>query len=139
MGHANKQITAGQDAEFTLDGLAVTRNTNNVDDIVSGVTIELKQQTTNGVGIGASYDKSKALKNLQDFVTDLNFLITKLTELTYRGTPGSEDAGPLADDNLIKGYLRSFKKMTTTPIPGFQEDTLYLSNFWSNDRVRWVY
>ena len=129
LGHANKQITAGQDAEFTLDGLAVTRNTNNVDDIVSGVTIELKQQTTNGVGIGASYDKSKALKNLQDFVTDLNFLITKLTELTYRGTPGSEDAGPLADDNLIKGYLRSFKKMTTTPIPGFQEDTLYLSNF----------
>ena len=129
VGHANKQITAGQDAEFTLDGLAVTRNTNNVDDIVSGVTIELKQQTTNGVGIGASYDKSKALKNLQDFVTDLNFLITKLTELTYRGTPGSEDAGPLADDNLIKGYLRSFKKMTTTPIPGFQEDTLYLSNF----------
>jgi len=129
VGHANKQITAGQDAEFTLDGLAVTRNTNNVDDIVSGVTIELKQQTTNGVGIGASYDKSKALKNLQDFVTDLNFLIKKLTELTYRGTPGSEDAGPLADDNLIKGYLRSFKKMTTTPIPGFQEETLFLSNF----------
>ena len=67
MGHANKQITAGQTL-VTLDGLAVTRNTNNVDKVVGGVTIELKQQTTNGVGIGASYDKSKALKNLQDFV-----------------------------------------------------------------------
>ena len=127
--HAGKLITAGQDADFTLDGLAVTRNTNNVDDIVNGMTIELKQTTTNPVGIAASYDKDEALANLTDFVTDLNFMINKLTELTYRGSPGSDDAGPLADDTLVKGYLRSFKRMTTTPLPGFQDQTLYLSNF----------
>ena len=127
--HAAKQITAGQDANFTLDGLAVTRNTNDVDDIVNGVTLELKQTTTNPVGIGASYDSESALENLTDFVTDLNFMINKLTELTYRGSPSGDDAGPLADDNLVKGYLRSFKRMTTTPIPGFQDQTLYLSNF----------
>ena len=127
--HAAKQITAGQDANFTLDGLAVTRNTNDVDDIVSGVTIALKQTTTSAVGIGASYDSAAALENLTNLVTDLNFMINKLSELTYRGSPGGEDAGPLADDNLVKGYLRSFKRMTTTPIPGFQDQTLYLSNF----------
>ena len=127
--HAAKEIIAGQDANFSLDGLAVTRNSNSVDDIVNGVTIELKEVTVNSVGIAASYDADAAFKNLTDFVTDLNFMINKLTELTYRGSPGAEDAGPLADDNLIKGYLRSFKRMTTTPIPGFQEETLYLSNF----------
>ena len=127
--HAAKQITAGQDANFTLDGLSITRNTNNVDDIVNGVTIELKQTTTNPVGVGASYDSATALENMTNFVTDLNFLINKLTELTYRGSPSGDDAGPLADDNLVKGYLRSFKRMTTTPIPGFQDQTLYLSNF----------
>ena len=127
--HAAKEIIAGQDANFSLDGLAVTRNSNSVDDIVNGVTIELKEVTVNSVGIAASYDADAAFKNLTDFVTDLNFMINKLTELTYRGSPGSDDAGPLADDNLIKGYLRSFKRMTTTPIPGFQEETLYLSNF----------
>ena len=58
-----------------------------------------------------------------DFVTDLNFMISKLTELTYRGSPGGDDSGPLADDNLVKSYLRSFKRMTTTPIPGFQNQT----------------
>ena len=127
--HATKQISAGKDADFTLDGLAITRNTNSVDDIVNGMTIELKQETTNPVGIGASYDKEQALANLTDFVTDLNFMINKLTELTYRGSPGGDDAGPLADDTLVKGYLRSFKRMTTTPLPGFQDQTLYLSNF----------
>ncbi|MBL6606340.1 MAG: flagellar filament capping protein FliD [Alphaproteobacteria bacterium] len=127
--HAGKLIASGKDADFTLDGLAVTRNTNSVDDIVNGMTIELKQTTTNPVGIGASYDKDAALANLTDFVTDLNFMINKLTELTYRGSPGGEDAGPLADDTLVKGYLRSFKRMTTTPLPGFQDQTLYLSNF----------
>jgi flagellar hook-associated protein 2 len=127
--HAAKQITAGQDADFTLDGLAITRNTNNVDDIVNGVTIELKQETSSAVGVGANYDSVAALENLTNFVTDLNFMINKLTELTYRGSPSGDDAGPLADDNLVKGYLRSFKRMTTTPIPGFQDQTLYLSNF----------
>ncbi|MCH1516381.1 MAG: flagellar filament capping protein FliD, partial [Alphaproteobacteria bacterium] len=127
--HAGKLITAGQDADFTLDGLTVTRNTNSVDDIVNGMTIELKQTTTNPVGIGANYDKVEALANLTDFVTDLNFMINKLSELTYRGSPGSDDAGPLADDTLVKGYLRSFKRMTTTPLPGFQDQILYLSNF----------
>jgi flagellar hook-associated protein 2 len=127
--HASKQISAGRDADFTLDGLAITRNTNSVDDIVNGMTIELKQETTNPVGIGANYDKEQALTNLTDFVTDLNFMINKLTELTYRGSPGGDDAGPLADDTLVKGYLRSFKRMTTTPLPGFQDQTLYLSNF----------
>ena len=127
--HAGKLITAGTDADFTLDGLAVTRNTNSVDDIINGMTVELKQTTTNPVGIGASYDKEKALTNLTDFVTDLNFMVNKLTEMTYRGSPGGDDAGPLADDTLVKSYLRSFKRMTTTPLPGFQDQTLYLSNF----------
>jgi len=127
--HATKQIIAGQDADFTLDGLTITRDRNNVDDIVNGVTIELKEKTSSAVGVGASYDSKAALDNLEKFVTDLNFMINKLSELTYRGSPGGEDSGPLADDNLVKGYLRSFKRMTTTPIPGFQDQTLYLSNF----------
>ncbi|MEL0294416.1 MAG: flagellar filament capping protein FliD, partial [Alphaproteobacteria bacterium] len=94
--HAAKEIIAGQDANFSLDGLAVTRNSNSVDDIVNGVTIELKEVTVNSVGIAASYDADAAFKNLTDFVTDLNFMINKLTELTYRGSPGADDAGPLA-------------------------------------------
>lgn len=127
--HASKEVSVGEDADFTLDGLSITRDTNDIDDIVNGVTLELKKETSNAIAVSANYEKATALKNLQDFVTDLNFLITKLTDLTYRGSPGGDDAGPLADDNLIKGYLRSFKRMTTTPISGFQEDTLYLSNF----------
>ena len=127
--HAGKEVSVGEDADFTLDGLSITRDTNSVDDIVNGVTLELKKETSNAVAVSANYEKATALKNLQDFVTDLNFLVNKLTELTYRGSPSGDDAGPLADDNLIKGYLRSFKRMTTTPISGFQEETLYLSNF----------
>ena len=81
------------------------------------------------MGISEKLAQLNQLANLTDFVTDLNFMINKLTELTYRGSPGSDDTGPLADDTLVKGYLRSFKRMTTTPLPGFQDQTLYLSNF----------
>ena len=57
--HNGKQITAGKDAEFTLDGLAVTRDTNLVDDIINGVSIELKQETTSPVGVERATIKNK--------------------------------------------------------------------------------
>ncbi len=47
-------------------GLLITRNTNNVDDIVNGVTIELKEETVNAVGVGASYDSRSALFGKSD-------------------------------------------------------------------------
>ena len=53
--------------------------------------------------ISSSYDAAKALTDLRGFVNELNSMISKLTELTYRGTPGEDDSGPLANDNLAKG------------------------------------
>ena len=34
----------------------------------------------------------------------MNFMLEKLNEVTYRGTAGSDDAGPLAGDPLMRSY-----------------------------------
>lgn len=123
------QVIAGVDAQFSLDGVAITRDTNNVDDLMSGVSLTLKKVTTSAVTVSADYDAATALTALELFVAELNFMIDKFNDATFRGTVGEDNAGPLAGDPLIRSYLNTLKSMTTKPLPGFQANDIFMSNF----------
>ena len=130
---ASYQVISGQDAEFTLDGVDISRDTNEIEDLLSGVSLTLNKVTTGPVTVSAEYNASNALTALELFVAELNFLIQKFKDVTFRGTAGEDNAGPLAGDPLIKSYLNTLKSMTTKPIPGFQADDIFMSN-WRDDR-----
>ena len=87
---------------FTFNGVNIIREENEVEDLINGIKLTLNDTTTGNITIGASYDATKALADLKGFVAELNNMISKLTTLTFRGTPGEDDQGPLADDNLAK-------------------------------------
>ena len=120
---------AGANALFTFNGVSIIREENEIEDLVAGVKLTLNNTTSGEMTISSSYDSAKALTDLRGFVNELNSMISKLTELTYRGTPGEDDSGPLANDNLAKAYLRTLKSMTTKPIIGYGDSDLFLSNF----------
>ena len=120
---------AGQNALFTFNGVDIIREENEVEDLIAGIKLTLNDTTSGNITIGTSYDAEKALEDLRGFVTELSSMIQKLGELTYRGTPGGDDSGPLADDNLAKSYLRKLKSLTTEPIKGYSDDDIFLSNF----------
>ena len=126
---SSNQIIAGTDAEMYIDGVFVSRESNTVDDLINGVSISLNKVSTNVATVSAQYDKSVAQETLRLFVEEMNFMLEKLNEVTYRGTAGSDDAGPLAGDPLMRSYLNTLKSMTVKPINGFQSDPVYLSNF----------
>jgi flagellar hook-associated protein 2 len=126
---SSNQIIAGTDAEMYIDGVFVSRDSNTVDDLINGVSISLNKVSTNVATVSAQYDKSVAQETLRLFVEEMNFMLEKLNEVTYRGTAGSDDAGPLAGDPLMRSYLNTLKSMTVKPIKGFQSDPVYLSNF----------
>lgn len=126
---SSNQIIAGTDAEMYIDGVFVSRDSNSVDDLINGVSISLNKVSTNVATVSAQYDKSVAQETLRLFVEEMNFMLEKLNEVTYRGTAGSDDAGPLAGDPLMRSYLNTLKSMTVKPINGFQSDPVYLSNF----------
>ena len=78
--------TAGNDAQFTINGGAVqTRNTNEVSDAVGGVTLRLLSIGSSTVTI--SGDDDKVVKGVQDFVKAFNDTIDKIETLT--GTDGA--------------------------------------------------
>ena len=126
---SSNQIIAGTDAEMYIDGVFVSRDSNTVDDLINGVSISLNKVSSNVATVSAQYDKSTAQETLRLFVEEMNFMLEKLNEVTYRGTAGSDDAGPLAGDPLMRSYLNTLKSMTVKPINGFQTDPVYLSNF----------
>ena len=126
---SSNQIIAGTDAEMYIDGVFVSRDSNTVDDLINGVSLSLNKVSTNVATVSAQYDKSVAQETLRLFVEEMNFMLEKLNEVTYRGTAGSDDAGPLAGDPLMRSYLNTLKSMTVKPIMGFQSEPVYLSNF----------
>ena len=123
------QVLSGLDAEFTLDGVAISRDTNEVEDLLNGVSLTLNKVTTSPITVSAEYNATNALTALELFVAELNFMIKKFKDVTFRGTAGEDNAGPLAGDPLMKSYLNTLKSMTTKPIPGFQANDIFMSNF----------
>jgi len=77
-------LQSGTDAEFTYNGVSVKRNTNSVDDIVTGLTLNLTEVTAAGkeVTVQIAQDTSGIESQLEGFVTAYNDLMANLTEIT---------------------------------------------------------
>jgi flagellar hook-associated protein 2 len=61
-------------------------------------------------------------------VGEMNFISQLLREQIAPGENG-EDGGPLAGDLFVRGIKNRLSSMSTTPIPGFDNEDIYLSNF----------
>ncbi|MDA8536853.1 flagellar filament capping protein FliD [Alphaproteobacteria bacterium] len=126
------QVVAASDAIFTVDGISVTRNSNTITDLFSGVTVELKSVTPSDIGtdqtISSSYSKSDALATLETVITEINYLLAFLKEQSKPGSNG-EAGGPLNGDHFVRYIETKIKSLTSTPIKGYDDDDIYLSNF----------
>ena len=84
------QITAGQNAKLTVDGVTMERNTNTFE--LDGITMELTGTTGAGdppISLITSRDTDKIIDSLKSFVEDYNTLIEELNsyvseEATYK-------------------------------------------------------
>ncbi|MEO7994624.1 MAG: flagellar filament capping protein FliD, partial [bacterium] len=59
-------------AEFTVDGIAYSRNTNTVDDVLPGVTLNLQAVSSDPVSLEVAIDTDRALESIRDFVVTYN-------------------------------------------------------------------
>jgi flagellar hook-associated protein 2 len=85
------ELTAAQDAEFTINGLDVTSNSNTVTSVVSGLTLDLKSTGTVNINSARSIDSLKAL--FEEFAAAYNNLRNTISEV---GT------GTLQGDSLLR-------------------------------------
>ncbi len=80
----SKNLQKASDSEFTYNGVSITRPTNEVNDVISGVNITLEQTTepNKPAIISVSRDNQAIIDSLTEFVKAYNELIPKLDEDT---------------------------------------------------------
>ena len=112
------------DASFTVDGVAVTRGSNVMDDLFVGHRVTINSLGT--ATLTSSESSSSVRERITSFLDEVNALKSYLNMATQRGLNGAE-AGPLAGDIAAQSVLGKIRGITTQPIPGFGAEPVYLA------------
>ena len=87
-----------QMAEFIIDGTVYTRNNNKVDDVIAGVTLDLRGQTSAPIGIDISVDTDKAIKAVANFVVQYNTIMNLINPVALSDDERSKMAALTTND-----------------------------------------
>ena len=126
-GLPSQQVIAAADAELVVDGITITRSSNDITDLFDGTTVTLTAVTAAAVTVSATEDSDIALEEMNALIDYINANRTMLNEATKRGVNGAEP-GPFAGDVTLNGIKTRLASITTNPIYGFTADPIYLSD-----------
>ena len=106
---------AAADADITVNGIQYARATNTIDDIISGVTLELTGATSGAATIGITSNTSDARADIENFVTTFNNVMAQLNALTSAANDGA-----LSGDSIISQIRRDIQSIVinTSSSPG---------------------
>lgn len=117
--NAGKKLASAQNAEFTFNGVNMTRSKNTIDDIITGATFTLNNvddKTTSGeykdTVISISKDTASLVKTMQSMVQAYNTLKTNLDTATSYDSE-SKAAGSLNGLSEITSIKRQINNIIT--------------------------
>jgi flagellar hook-associated protein 2 len=122
--NAARQVQSAQDARFTVNGIAVTRPSNTVKDILPGVEVQLLAPATATLEVDRS--QSAAQQNVQSLVNSLNDTLKLLRDLTSTGVANGT-AGELAGDRSLQSVEAALRRLISEPIKGFSDRPISLA------------
>ncbi len=99
-------ISKASDAIFELDGVRIERKNNNIDDVIEGVTLNLKRETDYPINIKVDYNYQKIEEAILDWVNAYNQVMEYLSIVTEPNL----DKTPLHERNpedLKKGVFQA--------------------------------
>ncbi|CCD97063.1 putative flagellar hook-associated protein 2 (HAP2, fliD protein) [Bradyrhizobium sp. ORS 375] len=123
-------LQTAQAAEFTLDGIALTRNTNDISDVLSGVTFDLLQATPSGTTLNISIgtDTSQVSSALQTFVTNYNaFRDAVIAQQTSNSDGTAASGAVLFGDGTMRDIMNTLQAVLGTSVGGLTMADLGLS------------
>lgn len=123
------QSNAGQNAKLTVNGVAITSQTNSVDNAVPGVTMSVLKIGTSSVGVSMDTSGIKtALTNFVKAYNELNTTINGLTAVTPDLKQGAaRTGGPLVGDSTTNTLQSSLRKLFGSSVPGLDSTVTSLS------------
>lgn len=116
-------VSDAQDAKLRVDGSDYTRSSNNISDIIDGVTLNLKEVSENGESeqLTLTSDTSAIKTSVQDFVKQYNALLTQTTSSSKYVANDTSDltdesvatqnsqSGALVGDSTLRGLVSEIR------------------------------
>lgn len=108
---ASQIVQDAKDANFTFDGISMSRSTNTITDISAGMTINLLKKG-GSANISITQNRDQIVTEMGSMVSSYNTLIKQLGDMTaYDATAGK--VGIFNGDNTIKNISREITKIIT--------------------------
>ena len=110
-----QSIQSASNANLTVNGVDFTRSTNQISDIIEGVSLNLTSVTDGTATVSVERDVSEAKGNIIAFVSMYNEASLEFKKLT-----SSELDGPLRGDSIFRSMTRSLRSIVvgTSSSPG---------------------
>ncbi|UUA73640.1 flagellar filament capping protein FliD [Cellvibrio sp. QJXJ] len=122
------QQQEGLDAQIRVNGLLVSRESNQVKDVIDGLEFDLfTSSATETISLVISEDKSVAEQTIRDFVQAYNTFKAEVDVLVGFDAE-LDDFGSLKSDPLAKNLMQSIRNVLTNAVPGIGEGFSTLSN-----------
>jgi flagellar hook-associated protein 2 len=118
-----RQVQAGADAEITVDGVTVYPTSNTVDDVITGVTLNLKKiasDTTVTLTVGRDYDAVK--EKIQELVTAYNEVMDTINGQLSYDVENEEPGGPLFGDSSLRSMKSNLTDTILNKVGGVDDD-----------------
>ena len=135
-GGANRWTTANtddntfsqlaRDATFSLDGVQVTRSSNTITDIMTGIELTLNSDFSGDIALSTSRSNSQIKQTIEETIASLNEFKDEIDRLTYVDIEG-EGNGPLTLETSATMLKSNFKRLAIEPLQGFGSSAIYIS------------
>jgi len=97
----------GSDASFSLNGIAIQESTNNISDVIPGVSFTLLNKSAGPVTLSLATDPSQLGSALQTMVTDYNALVSQVQ------AQQGQHAGPLQGNLIVEQISSAMQDLVT--------------------------
>ena len=127
-GGDNQMRQYSTNAEFKLNGLAVSREKNTVTDLIPGIQIDLLASRNNVQTITTTMSSSNIQSNVEGLIAELNAYKADLKKLGFIDEVGDEN-GELANNAFLRTANQKLAKLIASPIKGYGDNNIYFAEF----------
>lgn len=116
-GQNLSETSTAQNANFSVNGVAVSKTSNSVSDVIQGVTVNLSQKTTTTVNLTIAQNTASISSAISGFVKSYNDLHTALKNLSSYD-PATKVSAALQGDFAVRTIDSQVRGVLNTPVSG---------------------
>ena len=121
-------LQSAQDAQLTVDGLSLTRSSNRIDDIISGVTLDLNATTTGTANLNLALDTTPVASKLTALVDAYNMVQTVLSDAYNKDSKTADYGASLVGDSTVQTIRSEVRAMFTSGSSLLVNDNAYVAS-----------